>query len=104
MIVASPLPQIAVTRRKTHGATVGGFSTGIGWMTGPLFCGGWPLATGVLPPAAAGGAGVPGCDRGPGFETGPGFAAGAGGGGGASTYFRAKSETMSCLSETFAFN
>ena len=57
------------------------------------------MATGVLPPAAAGGAGVPGFDMGPAFA-----GAAAGGGGGASMYFKAKSETMSRLSETFAFN
>ena len=58
-----------------------------------------------VPPFTVG----PGFDSGPGFGTGataPGFGivAGGGGGGGDSTYFNAKSETMSRLSETFAFN
>jgi hypothetical protein len=100
-IIASPVPQIAVKRRKANGWTVIGRSTMTGATIGPSLCGGLPLTMGGLGVVA--GVGVPGFAAGADFDSGPGFGAGAGapdfgiglvGGGGPSMYFNAKSETM----------
>src|SRR6185295_17203716 len=88
-MVASPVPQIALTRRRTYcDAITCGFSTTIGATTGPVRGNAFPFASGGLGGSAAGL---------------PGLAAGRGGGG-SLKYFNAKSETMSRFSDTFAFN
>ena len=87
-MVASPVPQMAFTRRRTYCAGIGDLSILIGAATGPVRGTGWPFA--------AGGFGVL---SGAGF---PGFAGGAGVG--SLTYFNGKSEMMPCFSDTFAFN
>ena len=88
-IVASPEPQMALTRREMYGVrAAAGLSTTIGATIGPV--------RGNTFVVASGGLGVPTAAGFPGF---------AGGAGGASLkYFNAKSETMSCLFDTFAFN
>ena len=83
-MVASPVPQIAFTRRKTCCVATTGFSTMIGATTGPVRGNTFPFASGDL---GVSGAGVRGL---------------AGGGVGSLKYFNAKSETMPGLSETFA--
>ena len=90
-MIASPLPQTAVNRRK--GLTMTGFTTTIGAITGPDFEGA-TVGAGLL------GAGGVLEDFGDAFGAGSGFGAGAGGNSG--KYLSGKSVTISPLSETRA--
>ena len=87
-IVASPVPQMALTRRSnTIRTTTRAFQPRSAPTTGPVRGSGFSL-----------------CLRRFGRLQAPALRLAGGGGGGSLRYFNAKSETMSCFSETFAFN